>query len=211
MKKYDKYLSNKTNEYENKIISSSSPLNNGSNFIQSYNEKNFFSPEYYNKYLLANNNIINIKPQINNKKNDYSYYFQYDDKKIKDFLHNKKKNDKNNNTKFEFDKINNNTNNEYNSQIVFKKNNDYLNWHDNFKNSNFYQEVNTNGINKDEINKDENNKDVNNKENKENNEKYFLQNEINEIANSFKNINIHNKNNNSLELYLIKNKYAELF
>jgi hypothetical protein len=76
--------------------------------------------------------------------------------------------------------------------IIYRNNKDNnLIWYENFKNSNFYKTGN--GIDLNITKKGVENKEINNK--------YFLQNEIDEIVNSFKVIN----NKSSSIPYLIKN------
>ncbi len=161
------------------MTSSSSLSNNNIHYIESYRKKNYSSPYSNNKLSPESQKIISPN---NQKKDSYPYYFQYNNSINEDFLNYKRHYNYNQN----------------NSQIIYRNNkNNNLIWYENFKNSNFYKTGN--GIDLNITKKSEGNK--------ENNNKYFLQNEINEIANSFKVIN----NKSSSRPYLIKNKYAELF
>ncbi len=161
------------------MTSSSSLSNNNIHYIESYRKKNYSSPYINNKLSLESQKIISPN---NQKKDSYPYYFQYNNSINEDFLNYKRHYNYNQN----------------NSQIIYRNNkNNNLIWYENFKNSNFYKTGN--GIDLNITKKSEGNK--------ENNNKYFLQNEINEIANSFKVIN----NKSSFRPYLIKNKYEELF
>ena len=160
-------------------MTSSSPLNNNAHYIESYRKKNYSSPYVNNKLSENSQKIIS---QNNQKKDSYPYYFQYNNSINVDFFNYKRHYNYNQN----------------NSQIIYRNNKDNnLIWYENFKNSNFYKTGN--GIDLNITKKGKENKEINNK--------YFLQNEIDEIVNSFKVIN----NKSSSMPYLIKNKYAELF
>ena len=182
MKKHDDYIANKKNYQLNQMIANS-PLN------PLDNNSHYIQSYKEKKYSSQFNNNYYIQNQktlskTNNKKNNYPYYFDYSDYKIKDFL--------------KYEKNNYNISPD-NSQVTYRNITKNLNWYEIFKNSNFY--------------KLENSFEVKSKKNiKENNDEYFLQKEINEIANSFKILN-NNFNNNKYTFgpYLFKNKYSELF
>ena len=183
MKKYDIYLSNQINENINNNIDNVS-------LIQNYEKQKYIIPNE-NNFSLNNKNMSNT----NHKKERYPYYFQYGNEatNLNDFSSYK---NKNYNIEYQKDKLNTNSN----SNIVYRNENYNLNWYENFKKSNFYNQWKTNKI---DIEQEKKEKNYNNKE-------LYIENEINNIANTFKSLN-DTKNNSQFKPYLIKNKYAELF
>ena len=172
---------------DNKIKNSNNttnpnPPNSNTQSIQSYVDKKYCPNFNKTKYSLKYKNII---LETNFNKDKYPYHFKYNDSMGEDFLKCKKQK----NTSEIIYTRNDNNNNSNN-----------LNWYESFKKSKFYKECDTNKIN--EENKHE--------EKFENKKENLLQNKINEILNSFKEMNDIN-NKYSVEPYLIKNKYAELF
>ena len=190
MEKYDIYLSNQNNENIDKNIDNIS-------LIQNYRGKKYILPNENNNSLNIKNMSI-TKSQIHCTKERYPYHFQYGDEltDLNDFSSYKKQNY---NMEYKIEKLNTKNN----SNIIYRNKNNNLNWYENFKNSNFYNQWNTNKIDLKQENKENNNNNYNNNE-------FYIENEINNIANSFKTLN-NSKNNSQFKPYLIKNKYAKLF
>ena len=179
MEENDEIISNNKKKNLNKVIIQTS-LNNKTEYIQSYGDKKYNSNNNNTKYSLKHKKIIF---ETNFNKDNYPYYFKYNDSIDDDILKYKKQKN--------------------NSQIIYTSNNannNNLNWYENFKKSKFYKDCSIGKISS----------DVKYEEKSEKNKESLLQNKMNEIANSFKVINDIN-NKYSFEPYLIKNKYAELF
>ena len=193
MKKYDIYSSNQNKENINKNIDDES-------LMQNYGEKNYFLPNE-NNYTLEHKRQTITKLKIHQKMDKYPFYFKYGNEAtyVNEFSSFKKHDYK---IKYQIDKLNINSH----PNIIFRNNNNNLNWYETFKNSNFYNQWNSKKIYLEEQNKENNNKD----NNIYNNNEFRLENEINEIAKSFKALN-NRKKNSQLKPYLIKNKYSELF